>query len=162
MALFNGGRWIHAQLLAAQKGAWNNDIDDMEAISTTQSGLSFWLFPGDNDGEEIKVEFKSRLADVEGLLTNEQREDIVDEACMIFDHCELLVKELDEIMAARPRPPPETNPWMVLFLNRVLPMGLMELLYGLVKWVSTSRWYAWILVRWGGMRQGNGGEEKTD
>ena len=162
MALFNGGRWIRAQLLAAQQGAWSGYLRDKEALSTTQSGLSFWYFPGDNEGEETKTEFKARLAEVGSLLTTEQREDIVDEACTIFEYCELLVKELDEVIAAQPRPPPARTPWVVLFLHHLLPMGLMELLYALVGWVSTNRWYAWIMVRWEGMRQGDDGETKTD
>ncbi|MCJ1247789.1 heme oxygenase [Trapelia coarctata] len=162
MALFNGGRWIRAQLLVAEKGAWNNNVRRMVAVPIAQSGLSFWHFPGDNDGEEIKAEFKARLADVEGLLTTEQQEDIVDEACMIFDHCELLAKELDETLAARPRAPPGPTPWVALFLSRILPMRLMELLYASFGWVHRSRWYAWIMVHWGGMREGDGGEQKTD
>lgn len=162
MALFNGGRWIRAQLLVAKESSWSNNVRSREAASTPHSGLSFWHFPGDNDGEDIKVEFKARLVDVEGVLTAEQRQDIVHEACQIFRYCGLLVKELDGIIAARPRAPPEHRPWMVLLFNHIFPMGFIELFYALVRWLSRSRWYAWVVVPWGGMSGEDGGVDKSE
>ena len=161
MALFNGGRWIRAQLLAVKKSSWSINPRAMEAASTSYEGLSFWHFPGDQDGEDIKSEFKARLADIESLLTAQQSQDIVDEACLIFEHCELLVEDLDELIAVTPRPQKPT-PWLSTLLKRLVPTGLVGLLYVLVRWVKGSRWYAWTRIRWGGMHQGDGGEEKME
>lgn len=59
-------------------------------------GLSFFNFLGDEDGEDIKREFKKRLLETEVLLTQSEREDIVQEARAIFDHMISLVCALDE------------------------------------------------------------------
>lgn len=161
MTLFNGGRWIRAQLLAGRKNSWSNNVRSREGASTPHSGLSFWHFPGGKDGEDIKDEFKARLVDVDGLLNAEQRQDIVDEACQIFRYCGLLVEELDGIIAARPRTPPEYRPWLVLLFSHILPMGFIELFYALVRWLSRSRWYAWVVVPKGMFRE-DGGAEKSE
>jgi hypothetical protein len=60
-------------------------------------GLSLWFFPGAEDGEDIKTEFKRRLQDGEHMLTAAQRGEIVTEAQGIFDRCEALVQELDAL-----------------------------------------------------------------
>jgi heme oxygenase len=63
-----------------------------------EAGLSFLFFPGGNDGEDIKAEFKARLAAAENLLSVSEREEVVEEAREIFRRCIELVHELDEIM----------------------------------------------------------------
>ena len=73
MALFNGGRWIRAQLLSARDSTWKLNLDKLD--TDTPAGLLFWHFPGVEDGEDLKNMFKSRLAAVEGLLTQEERHD---------------------------------------------------------------------------------------
>jgi len=152
MALFNGGRWIRAQLLAAKDSSWR--LPTFE--STTESakadpspGLAFWHFPGEEDGDDLKNEFKARLNDVEGLLDVEQRQDIVDEALSIFDYLALLVGELDEIVARRPVPVVSTSPstvWSRLLVKHLLPLGMAELIYTFLHWITTRRWYGPIMA----------------
>jgi hypothetical protein len=101
MAIFSGGRWIRAGLLKAGPEYW--PADDKQgtdkAPSLAERGLSFWHFPGRFDGEDIKAEFKSRLAAAETLFTSDERVDIIEEAKNIFQRCADLVQELDEMVA---------------------------------------------------------------
>ncbi|MCJ1404281.1 heme oxygenase [Xylographa trunciseda] len=152
MALFNGGRWIRAQLLAAKESSWRLSSFDSTAESGEVDpgvGLAFWHFPGEEDGEDLKNEFKARLNDVEGLLDAEQRQDIVDEALSIFKYLALLVEELDDIVAAKPLPVPSTHPstlWSRLLMKHFLPLGMVELVYAFLHWISTRHWYGSIMA----------------
>ncbi|MCJ1478896.1 heme oxygenase [Lambiella insularis] len=149
MALFNGGRWIRAQLLEARNSSWNLSPDAASrgtlTVDQTQ-GLMFWHFPGVEDGEDLKNEFKARLNDIEDLLDDEQKKDIIEEARSIFKHCTLLVGELDEIVAARP-PQPHTlsSTWSNSWMKHLLPLGIADVVHALLLWMGTSRWYAWIV-----------------
>jgi hypothetical protein len=66
-------------------------------------GLAFWFFPSMCDGVDIKAEFKARLEGVEGLLSEEQRAEVVAEAREVFVRCEALVAELDEVVGRQGR-----------------------------------------------------------
>ena len=59
--------------------------------------MSFFQFLTPEDGEDIKREFKSRLAEVETALTLDERRDIVLEALHIFHSLVLMVEELDSL-----------------------------------------------------------------
>jgi heme oxygenase len=97
MAIFSGGRWIRGGLLKAPPGFWPAQ-DDAETLGLDEQGLSFWHFPGTQDGEDIKAEFKTRLAAAEGLFTPDERVDIIEEAKEIFRLSATLVEELDEMV----------------------------------------------------------------
>ena len=147
MALFNGGRWIRAQLLAAKTSSWHLPVleSDFESAKADQSlGLAFWHFSGEKDGEDIKNEFKARINDVERLLSAEQKQDIVDEALSIFRYLVLLVGELDEIVAANAKTISTTKPswaWSRLLVKHFLPLGMADLIYALLHWIGTRRWF---------------------
>ncbi|KAH7091973.1 hypothetical protein FB567DRAFT_227813 [Paraphoma chrysanthemicola] len=100
MAVFSGGRWIRAGLLHAGTAFWNAcDASEKPGTSAlSERGLSFWHFPGQFDGEDIKVEFKAQLAAAETLFTPDERIDIIEEAKNIFDFCARLVEELDAVV----------------------------------------------------------------
>jgi heme oxygenase len=106
MAVFSGGRWIRSQLCLTGEEFWTGapvkpsqtepgkmQVQDMAKFEPL--GLSFWFFPGAQDGEDIKATFKQRLQDGESILTSEQRADIVAESQEIFTRCDALVRELD-------------------------------------------------------------------
>ncbi|MCJ1376936.1 heme oxygenase [Xylographa soralifera] len=165
MALFNGGRWIRAQLLAAKALSWRLSTLDITPESDEIDpilGLYFWHFPGEEDGEDMKNEFKARLNDVEGLLDVEQRQDIVDEAIAIFKYLALLVGELDEIVAAKLSTVSTSSPstvWSQLLVKHFLPLGMVELIYAFLHWIRTRRWNLSIMA----MRQqsqSNGDDRK--
>ncbi|MCJ1431331.1 heme oxygenase [Xylographa pallens] len=147
MALFNGGRWIRAQLFTANASSWR-----LPALGSTSDsaevdpslGLAFWHFPGEEDGEDVKNEFKARLNDVEGLLDVEQRQDIVDEALSIFKNLALLVGELDEVVAAKHLAfvtSKSSTVWSWLLAKHFLPLGMAELIYAFLHWIRTRQWY---------------------
>jgi hypothetical protein len=102
MAVFSGGRWIRAALLQAGPEFWlpGTPGETRSNLPLSQSGLSFWHFPGQFDGEDIKLDFKARLADAETLFTSDQRIDIIEEAKNIFELCASLVHDLDEAASA--------------------------------------------------------------
>ena len=158
MALFNGGRWIRAQLVAARDSAWRKGSDRLGTDSAT--GLSFWHFPGNEDGEDLKNAFKLRLAAVEGLLTLVERQDIVGEAQQIFQHLALLVGELDEMMAVRQwQAHAATAPLPKLLAKHVLPLGMVELLGAFLRWIVAVV----ELFTGGGRAMGDGaGRERKD
>ncbi|OLN84436.1 Heme-binding protein HMX1 [Colletotrichum chlorophyti] len=57
--------------------------------------LSFFHFATVLDGEDLKKEFKKRLAEAESILTAHEKHDVVQEAVCIFDSMLLLVSQLD-------------------------------------------------------------------
>ncbi|CAM1508141.1 Fc.00g049890.m01.CDS01 [Cosmosporella sp. VM-42] len=59
--------------------------------------LRFFHFPTPMDGEDLKKEFKRRLADSEKLLTEREKQEIVKEAVCIFDNMTLIVQQLDSV-----------------------------------------------------------------
>ncbi|KAK1729931.1 uncharacterized protein BDZ83DRAFT_567553 [Colletotrichum acutatum] len=59
--------------------------------------LSFFHFATPLDGEDLKKEFKKRLAESEYLLTPRERHDIIQEAVCIFDNMLFLVGQLDNV-----------------------------------------------------------------
>ncbi|QSZ37238.1 hypothetical protein DSL72_009332 [Monilinia vaccinii-corymbosi] len=63
----------------------------------TKKGLQFFDFIGDEDGEDIKREFKRRIAEAEVLLTDGEKADIIKEAQAIFSFMIMMVSELDGI-----------------------------------------------------------------
>lgn len=108
MAIFSGGRWIRGGLLSAPPGFWPAHHD--EAKTLQDQGLSFWHFPGPHDGEDIKAEFKARLAAADLIFTPDERVDIIEEAKEIFKFCASLVDELDEIIGTSFAPTTITLP----------------------------------------------------
>jgi heme oxygenase len=67
------------------------------SVTEVISGLQFFHFQGDEDGVDIKLEFKKRIAEIEVLLTHGEKEDIVREAQEIFRFMIELVLELDDV-----------------------------------------------------------------
>jgi len=146
MALFNGGRWMRTQLLTAGENFWAQcDIDDEKKDPIEQVGLGFFHFDGNMDGEDIKEDFKSRLADVERLLSVDEREDIVAEASEIFYHCRMLTEELDDMMdlsvtkgSANISLTSPALPTPQLLLKHVLPLGLVDVAADLLTLLSRT------------------------
>lgn len=139
MALFSGGRYLRASLVAAggsPQDFWNREPSPVRPYSITQNrrssvsrsspsstpsrgrspsrshpsynsdtttsslvpGLQFFNFNGAYDGEDIKTEFKTRIAEAEHLLTEGEKEDIVTEAGHIFKFMVGMVEMLDNVM----------------------------------------------------------------
>ena len=100
MAIFSGGRWIRQQLSAAgtefwigRQDYWTIEKHDVRLLELP--GFSFLSFDGNEDGEDIKKVFRSRLAEAETLLTQQERHDVVVTAQQLFEDCIALVGELD-------------------------------------------------------------------
>ena len=147
MALFSGGRYIRARLREAGREFWmttrvekEKEKEKGENIGIDEAVLSFWNFDGEEDGEDSKVEFKQRFAEMEGWLTDEEREEVIQEAVYIMDSLLGVVKEISETVGSK-------NPsrraagrhggvegdepsvrW--LCLKHILPMGMFELITG--------------------------------
>ena len=100
MAVFSGGRWIRSELMKAGEGFGRGGEKKAGSdVPLGEAGLSFFSFPGTEDGEDIKAEFKERLAAAEDLFTAQEREEVVAEASEIFKYSANLVRELDELLA---------------------------------------------------------------
>jgi heme oxygenase len=86
MALFSGGRVLRASLQQLHVGE-------------PASSLQFFNFDGNEDGEDLKREFKNRFLalETENILTVGEKEDIVKEAQEIFNSMIHLVFSLDKI-----------------------------------------------------------------
>ena len=128
MALFAGGRFIRASLESAGELFWDqtpspvkpahracqqsaetprehcHSGDGHPAHKTGATPLRFFHFSTLMDGEDLKREFKRRLADSEGILTVKERHDIVQEAVCVFDNMVLLVNQLDAVCEEPDRP----------------------------------------------------------
>ncbi|KAI1155700.1 hypothetical protein F4825DRAFT_8571 [Nemania diffusa] len=106
MALFSGGRFIRASLEVIYPAFWVPASAQRPAPATLANAtsaetqpLSFFRFDTPEDGEDLKLEFKNRLHDAEGALTEPERQDIVQEARCIFEYMIRIIGELDEICA---------------------------------------------------------------
>jgi heme oxygenase len=151
MAVFSGGRWIRSQLCGAGEEFWTGSPpptaqakEDKVALDMGQFeglGLSFWFFPGSQDGEDIKAAFKHRLEEGEHIFTPEQRGDIVAEAQDIFTRCDALVHELDRIHARAVAPRAEPAAGRKKKTKEVNWLG-MPSYAGLALVVSCVSWYA--------------------
>ncbi|CAK3856598.1 heme oxygenase [Lecanosticta acicola] len=101
MAVFSGGRWIRQQLANAGPEFWTQQASTLQVDKGEQSpllelpGFSFLSFDGDQDGEDLKALFKTRLADAERIFTEEEKQGVVDIAGELFDRSICLVTELD-------------------------------------------------------------------
>lgn len=106
MAIFSGGRWIRQQLASAGPEFWAAPVP-MDEKTTSLPGFSFLSFPSsDQDGEDIKAEYKTRLAEAERLLTPAERQDVVEAARLLFEQCIEIVHFLDrEVAKQRVRRP---------------------------------------------------------
>lgn len=101
MAVFSGGRWIRARLADSGDAFWLPDAPENKE-QPLELPLSFWHHDGEDSGANIKEDFKTRLAEVEAVWTEQEQAEIVAESRRIFDWCEKLVEELDEICADLP------------------------------------------------------------
>lgn len=127
MALFAGGRFIRATLECAGEDFWKElpspvkptkfpcqpntrptkrasgltddelPAEDHHRHSTHTMPLRFFHFQTPEDGEDLKREFKQRLAQTENILTTEEKQDIIQESVCIFENMSLLVHQLDSI-----------------------------------------------------------------
>ncbi|KAG9236589.1 hypothetical protein BJ875DRAFT_217998 [Amylocarpus encephaloides] len=115
MALFSGGRILRGVLQDASGSGtefWGRELspvkpEDILSQSVTSplkrrsrlqmntDGLGFFSFPGSQDGEDLKVDFKKRYAEIELRLTPEEKEEIVAEAQEIFKFMLGLITDLD-------------------------------------------------------------------
>ena len=146
MALFSGGRYIRARLREAGREFWTSTSREKEKggdIDIDKASLSFWNFDGEADGEDVKAEFKQRVAEIEGWLTGEEREEVVREAVFIMESLMGVVEEIAETVG---REDPcrkaagrhggvegeEPSVWW-LCLKHILPMGMFELITGASK-----------------------------
>ncbi|KAK3680128.1 hypothetical protein LTR78_000505 [Recurvomyces mirabilis] len=102
MAIFSGGRWIRQQLQSAGPVFWaapvGITVDDSKKSAGVMPGFSFLCFEGEQDGEDIKRDFKPRLAETEALLNYEERQEVIHEARRLFEHCVALVHQLDDLV----------------------------------------------------------------
>ncbi|KAE8450975.1 hypothetical protein EG329_005415 [Mollisiaceae sp. DMI_Dod_QoI] len=79
--------------------------------SHTVPGMRFFNFPGSEDGEDIKLQFKARYVEAETHLTESEKIDIITEAQYIFRFMVEMVHELDLIMQT-PEEDLETEEWL--------------------------------------------------
>ncbi|RGP79928.1 hypothetical protein FLONG3_1872 [Fusarium longipes] len=127
MALFAGGRFIRATLESAGDEFWDRlpspvlpslapceettrrtkrasglsdnqiPLDDFHHHATHTMPLRFFHFQTPEDGEDLKREFKRRLASMEGELSASEKQDVVQESICIFDNMTHLVQQLDRL-----------------------------------------------------------------
>ncbi|KAI9371583.1 heme-binding peroxidase [Aspergillus egyptiacus] len=96
-ALFNGGRFIRMQLLKAGPEFWGLSAKTMDPTAFP-APLSFWNVDRD---ESIKTSFRSRVNMADKLLTEAEREEIMQEAVEILCRCELITLQLEDDVRAR-------------------------------------------------------------
>ncbi|KAK9440158.1 hem oxygenase-like, multi-helical [Metarhizium brunneum] len=137
MALFAGGRFIRATLESAGNDFWDTTASSAmpapsrpiqgDSADSTQSHptetsprryhgrlpLRFFHFDTPEDGEDLKRDYKQKLADCDATLSYQEKHDIVQEAICIFENLVLVVAQLDTVVAAGPIKPPADSPTSV-------------------------------------------------
>ena len=84
LAIFNGGRYIRQALRDGGDQYWDGSPQ-----------LRFWEFDGDQDGEDVKNEFKKKFEIAGQSLTRTERAEVVEEAKRVMDVCQEIVQVLD-------------------------------------------------------------------
>ncbi|KAK3499233.1 uncharacterized protein B0T23DRAFT_329151 [Neurospora hispaniola] len=110
MALFSGGRILRSSLEKAGPEFWKTRCDPImpsgkacaypdksHATAPMSQRLRFFHFNTNQDGEDLKREFKRRLVEAEDLLTTSERARIVHESVYVFEHMLALVSQLDHV-----------------------------------------------------------------
>jgi len=78
--------------------SWDRTKSSSESLAPgSTQGLQFFHFDGEEDGEDIKREFKTRFAEADILLSEGEKDDIIQEAQHIFIYMIEMVGELDRI-----------------------------------------------------------------
>ena len=140
LALFNGGRWIRSQLLSASTTSSTKRTSYQSFWPDGHSAeecLTFWHFDGDQDGEDIKNDFKTRFEAVAAQLSKEERQDVVDEAVEVFKMCGVIVEDLDQAFADQAG---KEERGAIMPSSMVLSMT--EQLYGILTWICGLVWAA--------------------
>ncbi|KAF3021078.1 heme oxygenase [Neopestalotiopsis sp. 37M] len=128
MALFSGGRFMKASLSKLDPSFWT--ANTMATGSAGHDGLplNFFTFDAPNDGDEIKLAFKKRLAESESLLTPEEREDVVMEAQRIFEFMVEIVGELDGVCRTDPQEQEQDNDAGIMWrMSRLLGLRARDI-----------------------------------
>ncbi|PYI11262.1 heme oxygenase-like protein [Aspergillus sclerotiicarbonarius CBS 121057] len=99
-ALFNGGRWIKGLLRDAGREFWGvkggGGGGEVWKEGRFSPPLSFWEIEGDGEGRDgVREELRKRMVEVDGLLMEEERKEILDEALVVMRWCEGITLELD-------------------------------------------------------------------
>ncbi|KAL8909456.1 MAG: hypothetical protein Q9171_005024 [Xanthocarpia ochracea] len=140
MALFSGGRYIRSKL---RTGFAPSSASTSQRRIDQLAGLSFWNFPGDADGEDLKNDFKAQVATLSDVLTEEEKADIIAEGVHIMTSLTDVVKEaaetipeqaislteakvVDTVMQIR-GPVARIRPPWILPLRYIFPMWVMDL-----------------------------------
>ncbi|KAL2135207.1 hypothetical protein VTI74DRAFT_9413 [Chaetomium olivicolor] len=95
------GRWGTAPLSLGGVGKGREGVGVVGAAEggngegKERMPLRFFRFEAAEDGDELRREFKRRVELVEGLLTAEEKEEVVREARCVFEEMNLLVAQLD-------------------------------------------------------------------
>lgn len=152
LALFNGGRWIRSQLLSttlltsctSHKSFWPDGHPAEEC-------LTFWHFDGDQDGEDIKNDFKARFEAVASQLGDEERQDVVDEAVEIFKMCAVIVEDLDRAFAGQAAKEGRGS-----IMPSSAALFMTEQLYGILTWICGLVWATICITEWRGSPPGHG------
>jgi heme oxygenase len=102
MAIFSGGRWIRGQLANTGPEFWigRHAVGDESRDQLGKKevpGFTFFSFEGEDDGEDVKAEFKARLLQAETLLSEQERQEVVEMAVELFRRSIELVGELDRM-----------------------------------------------------------------
>lgn len=116
MSLFAGGRFIRATLESAGDDFWkelspspNSQHPGLPPQATHGVPVRFFHFDTPRDGEDLKRNFKERLADAEKLLSHREKHDIVQEAICIFQNMILVVAQLDNVVGGVASHPPSAD-----------------------------------------------------
>ncbi|KAL8867505.1 MAG: hypothetical protein Q9174_005622, partial [Haloplaca sp. 1 TL-2023] len=159
MALFSGGRYIRPKLRAGLNQ--QSDISLSQVRQDECAGLRFWNFPGDLDGEDLKLEYKARVAALSAELTDRERADIVNEGVHIMVSLLDVVKEIAETLPDRalaleavnsnsqqrdrlkqqePRQhvAPTRPPWSSLLSKWLLPIGVSNTVYASIALLASK------------------------
>lgn len=95
-ALFNGGRWVRDLLCDAGPEFWGLEEGQLHVWQEGRypPPLSFWQIEGEREGEDggVRDEFRARVVEADGLLTEQERQEILDETLEIFKRCEEITR----------------------------------------------------------------------
>ena len=129
MALFSGGRYLRNQLRTANTQTWRIGPSPDQDPGTP---LQFWCFEGDQDGEDLKAGFKSRVQKIGNELTTEEGVEVVAEGVEIMKRMIAVVQEIESTTGAHHVKDVDSDSitTQLLTLKLFLPFSILKMLGG--------------------------------
>ncbi|MCJ1438072.1 heme oxygenase [Xylographa pallens] len=145
LPLLNAG-WVKGQLVAARERRWRLNPYLLPAERREERGLEVWCF--ERGAERMKEEFGRRLGALEGVISEQQRKEVLEEARALLGFCTRLANEVErEVRRMNFRKEGRVEAAVagsVAIITHELPYWIWAVVMAVAGWVTQSKGYRFI------------------